>query len=147
LLNFKILSVLDVFDGAESISTIINKIQTLHLQDFLKLFCPDSDHFLPFKQFLSIQFKWTKAQQGCLNKRINNSRNNVIKSVFLQKNVIKSVFLQSNLHAFSLIVDCQEDNHILSIIGQKLLHLGFFILVSVAQHQRYSGIWGFKKLH
>ena len=40
LLNFKILSVLNVFDGAESISTIKNTIQALFLQYFLNFFCP-----------------------------------------------------------------------------------------------------------
>lgn len=45
LLNFKILGVLDVFDGAESISTIENTIQALSLQDFLNFFAPNS---IPF---------------------------------------------------------------------------------------------------
>ena len=50
MLNFKILGVLDVFDGVEFISTI--KIQTLSLQDFWNFFCPNSSYFWPSGQFL-----------------------------------------------------------------------------------------------
>ena len=62
-LNFNILSALKVFDGVESISTIKNAIQTLHLPDFLKYVLSDSSKKL---HILNMYFSHNIINFKCL---------------------------------------------------------------------------------